>query len=358
MDKNQLLESLNISIPIIQAGMAGGPTTIELVAQVSEHGGLGTLGAGYMSSEQIRDAIRKIREMTDKPFAVNLLIYEQPLTVDEDLLNAAAKTLDPYRCELGLPAFQGLEPAKCDFAQRFEVILEEKPPVFSFTFGLLNNSQIAALQERQIKTIGTATTVHEAKILEDLGVDVIVAQGSEAGGHRGTFDCSFEAALVGTMSLIPQIVDNVTRPVVAAGGIADGRQMAAALALGASGVQIGTAFLLTEEAGTSVVHRQAILASHDTSTVLTNVFSGKPARAIQNTFVNQMTKKDKPIPPYPIQNALTRDVRKEAAKHGKAEWMSLWAGQSSALARPCTAGELIQSILDGYHNTISKLADL
>jgi nitronate monooxygenase len=354
MSVGRLQECLRIQFPVIQAGMAGGPTTVELVAEVSRRGGLGTLGAGYMSPPQIREAIQKIRSMTDKPFAVNLLVFDNPL-IDSSVLQTAAKALESYRFALGLPGFGGLQPIKDTFTERFQVILEERVPVFSFTFGLLDEKQIAALHERNIQIIGTATTVEEAVTLESLGVDVIVAQGSEAGGHRGTFAGSYESALVGTMSLIPQVVDRVTCPVVAAGGIVDGRQMAAAFALGASGVQMGTAFLTTMEAGTNEIHRQAILASKDTSTVVTNVFSGKPARGIRNAFIDQLTKGSTPIPAYPVQNALTRDIRKEAAKQGRAEWMSLWAGQSSGMAKPCTVAELVSGILEEYQAAISKL---
>jgi nitronate monooxygenase len=351
---SRLEDCLGISIPVIQAGMAGGPTTIELVTEVSRHGGLGTLGAGYMSPSQIQEAIQRIRSMTDKPFAVNLLVFDNPL-IDSSLLQAAAKVLEPYRSKLGLPSFAGLPPVKETFAERFQVVLEERVPIFSFTFGLLDHSQIASLHERNIRVMGTATTVEEAKTLESLDVDVIVAQGSEAGGHRGTFSGSYESALIGTMSLVPQVVDHVACPVVAAGGIADGRQMAAAIALGASGVQMGTAFLTTREAGTNDIHKQAILKSHDTSTVVTNAFSGKPARGIRNAFVDQLTKGSTPIPPYPVQNALTREIRKEAARLGKAEWMSLWAGQSSGMAKSCSVAELVSAILHEYQIAVSSL---
>ncbi len=354
MTVTQLCERLGISIPIIQAGMAGGPTTIDLVAAVSQTGALGTFGAGYLAPEKIRDAIKKIKLLTDKPFAVNLLNYEHREAKDEEV-EVAALTLRSYRMELGLSSAHSASLPAFSFSDQLQVILEERIPIFSFTFGLLTEPQVKELHARDIVVIGTATTVGEAKILESLGVDMIVAQGYEAGGHRGSFAVPFESAMIGTLSLIPQVVHHVSCPVIAAGGIMEGGQMAAAFSLGASCVQMGTAFLTVTEAGTNELHKQAILNSRDTSTVVTNVFSGKPARGIQNEFIDQMTNQNSTVLPYPLQNALTRDIRKEAAKQGRTEWMSLWAGQSSSLARTCSAADLIHQVLAEYHRALAKL---
>lgn len=357
MVAEELMNRLGITIPIIQAGMAGGPTTPELVAQVSKTGALGTFGAGYLPPDQIRDAIRKIRSMTDKPFAVNLLVYEY-LDVQSDKVSKARQSVEPFRRHLGLGNAETMSKPIFTLEHQLQVILEEHVPIFSFTFGLLTEEQIHQLHQNGTVIIGTATTVQEACILESLHVDVIVAQGSEAGGHRGTFANSFESALIGTMSLVPQIKKSVTCPVIAAGGIMNGSQMAAALALGASGVQMGTAFLTVSEAGTNELHRQAILHSEDTSTVVTDVFSGKPARGIRNQFIEQMTNENSTVLPYPMQNGITREIRKEAAKQGQTNFMSLWAGQSSALARACTASDLVFQVLHEYHEALSRLTPI
>ncbi|SHE09718.1 Nitronate monooxygenase [Chlamydia abortus] len=335
-------EKLNLRYPIIQAGMAGGSTTPELVAAVSNAGGLGSLGAGYMTAEQIREAIRRIRELTDRPFAVNLFIPE-PYEVRPEDIAAMNEALGAYRRKLGLPE---APPAPDRYSEPFEeqlkTVLEERVPAFSFTFGQPSGDVIDRLRSRGIVTIGTATTVSEAVQLEQAGIDLIVGQGSEAGGHRGTFAVPHEQALVGTMALIPQIADRVRVPIIAAGGIMDGRGVAAALALGASGVQMGTAFLTALESGAHPRYQEELKRSTDESTTLTRAFSGKPARGIRNSFIADMERCEARIPPYPVQNALTRDIRQAAARAGDAEGMSLWAGQASALCRTEGAADIIR----------------
>jgi nitronate monooxygenase len=323
-----LTQRLGIRWPIIQAPMAGGPSTPELCAAVSAAGGLGTLAAGYQTPDQVRAAIRRVRELTDNPFGVNLLLAEPAGIVD---LDAANERLQPFRDELGLPT----PTPKLDepLAEVVAVIREERVPVVTYAFGILRESFPDAV------VMGTATTVAEARALEAAGVDFIVAQGAEAGGHRGTFLGPYEQALTGTLGLVPQLVDAVRTPVIAAGGIMDGRGIAAALALGAVGAQLGTAFLLTREAGTSAPHRAALRQVTDEATVVTPVFSGKAVRAIANRFSRTLA--GQPIPPYPVQNALTRDIRKAATERGLTDLMGMWSGQAGALAREGAAGELV-----------------
>lgn len=257
--ENKVTQDLNIKYPIVQAGMAGGITTPELVAAVSNSGGLGSLGAGYMSSEQTRESIRKVKQLTDKPFGVNLFIPETP-DVSEDELKKANEWLRPFRGKLGISEkLEVKKPTATLFEQQMEIIMEERVPVCSFTFGVPSKETVQQLKTGNIMVIGTATTVKEAIANEENGVDMVVVQGSEAGGHRGTFMGSFEEAMIGTMALVPQTVDHVNIPVIAAGGIMDGRGVLAALILGAQAVQMGTAFVTSIESGAKEQHKEAIL---------------------------------------------------------------------------------------------------
>lgn len=352
---SRVTDVLQIKYPIIQAGMAGAITTPELVAAVCNSGGLGTLGAGYMSSEQIRQAIYKIRELTDKPFAVNLLLTKE-IQIEEEKVEAASNLLEPIRKELGIDKqSQSLQLPK-SYKEQLQVLIEEKVPVVSFAFHILEQEEIALLKKEGIKIIGTATNVAEAKVLAELEVDVIVGQGSEAGGHRGTFIGKEQESMIGTFALIPQMVAAVSNiPIVAAGGIMNGQGVVAAYALGAEGVQMGTAFLTSEESITHDVHKKAVLQSTDTSTVVTRAFSGKYARGIRNSFIEQHKEKEERLPMYPVQNVLTSKIRQEAAKQNKGEYMSLWAGQASSLAREEAAEQIIERVMVEVKETIEKL---
>lgn len=352
---SRVTDVLQIKYPIIQAGMAGAITTPELVAAVCNSGGLGTLGAGYMSSEQIRQAIYKIRELTDKPFAVNLLLTKE-IQIEEEKVGAASNLLEPIRKELGIDKqSQSLQLPK-SYKEQMQVLIEEKVPVVSFAFHILEQEEIALLKKEGIKIIGTATNVAEAKVLAELEVDVIVGQGSEAGGHRGTFIGKEQESMIGTFALIPQMVAAVSNiPIVAAGGIMNGQGVVAAYALGAEGVQMGTAFLISEESITHDVHKKAVLQSTDTSTVVTRAFSGKYARGIRNSFIEQHKEKEERLPMYPVQNVLTSKIRQEAAKQNKGEYMSLWAGQASSLAREEAAEQIIERVMVEVKETIEKL---
>jgi nitronate monooxygenase len=231
--------------------------------------------------------------------------------------------------------------------------------VLSFTFGLLPDAVVAAAAARGIALIGTATTVAEARALEQAGVAAIVAQGSESGGHRGTFLGDFAAAQVGTIALVPQIVDAVAVPVIASGGIMDGRGIAAALALGAAGVQLGTAFLTCREAGVVDAYKDAILHAAETDTRVTRAFSGRPARGIANRFMREIENGDAgAVAPFPLQNALTRPLRSAAARQGRAEFLSLWAGQGAPLARRQGAAELVARLVAETRTAIGNVAAL
>lgn len=234
------------------------------------------------------------------------------------------------------------------YGQRFDdqaaALLDARPPVFSFVFGVPPDDMLAEARRRGIVTMGTATTVDEAVALDAAGVDVVIASGSDAGGHRGAFLAPVGESLVGTFSLVPQVVDAVSVPVVAAGGIADRRGMAAALALGADGVQVGTGFLMTAESAASRAHKDALAGPSAQTTVLTAAFSGRPARAIPNRLSRELAAQEAERPPYPIQAALTAGLRAAAAERGIPDFLNLWSGQAARLARPRTAQEYLDEL--------------
>lgn len=349
-----IYKRLNIKYPIIQAGMAGGPTTPELVAAVSNAGALGTLGAGYMSPEDIRNVLSQIMKLTNEPFAVNLFLPQVYEENEQQILNMQ-KHLNKYRKQLGIAEVSSVPDIQDLFKQQLNVVIEAGVKIVSFTFNKPSASLIEKLHDSGITVIATATTVNEAKELESIGTDMIVAQGSEAGGHRGTFLDVEDEALIGTMALVPQIVDVVECPVIAAGGIMDGRGMTAAFSLGASAVQLGTAFLTVQESGANEIHKSAILTSKDTDTKITQAFSGKSARGFKNEMMLNL-EGITDVPPYPIQHVLTSDIRKEATRQGNKELVSMWAGQASALSKKRTAKELIECLVNEYRTTISKIS--
>lgn len=352
---SDLRSLLGIEHPIIQAPMAGS-TTPELVAAVSNAGGLGMLGAANLSPGQITQAVTTIRSLTNRPFGVNLFAggREDLRAVDPQPMLAI---LADYHAELGLPA---PEPPNIDtdpFPVQLDAVLEAEVPVFSFTFGIPGLDVLAELHHLDITIMGTATTVDEARQLAAAGVNAVIAQGSEAGGHRGTFAASFEAALIGTMALVPQVVDAVSVPVVAAGGIMDGRGMVAAEALGASAVQMGTAFLTCREAGAPDVYKAAIRSARGEHTAMTRAFSGRPARGIVNAFMQTVSGREDAILPFPLQGAAIGPLRSEAAIRGDTRFLSLWAGQGARLARDLPAAELVEQLVEEAATIRMQLGD-
>lgn len=337
-------QKVGIKYPIIQAPMAGGATTPELVAAVSNAGGLGSLAAGYMAADEIKQAIHKIRELTSHPFGVNLFIPEPHKATSTEIEKACA---DVNLCCHDLHI--KIEPPNAPYAPSFEeqiaVIIEEKVPIFSYTFGVLKPELMARLQKNHIVLLGTATTVEEALLLESHGIDFIVAQGKEAGGHRGTFLGDAEEALSNRHDLLIQIIYQVKTPVITAGGIMDGQGIAQALQAGACAAQMGTAFLTCFESGTPDIYKQTLLRQTEDNTTLTRAFSGKLARGIRNQFVDCMLAKKATILAYPIQNALTTPMRKEARKQGNHDFLSLFAGQSAAMCRHLSAAELVKNLV-------------
>lgn len=352
----QLLSKFKIEHPIIQAPMVGGSTS-QLVAAVSNAGGLGSLGAALLSPEQLRKAILEIRNLTDKSFNINLFAPTDSTPPTETQIKAANSVLEKYRKELHIdtppPA---IEFSKSFFEEKLAVIREEKVPVFSFTFNILSAEVIHKLKQANIVVIGTATSVAEALLLEKNGVDVIVAQGFEAGGHRGTPpDIAIEDALIGTIALVPQIVDAVNIPVVAAGGIMDGRGILATLILGASAVQMGTAFLSTPEAGIHAKHVEALLTSTDSSTRLTRIFTGRFARGIKNRLMLEMEAHQGQCLSSPYQRTLMQDIRKKAYETNNTDFMQFFSGQAAHFCKTKPAGELVKMLVSEVQKLLSEL---
>ncbi|HEU4370304.1 MAG TPA: nitronate monooxygenase [Methylomirabilota bacterium] len=341
--------------PIIQAPLAGGGDTPALVAAVGEAGGLGFIGAAYLTPAQIAEAARAVRERTARPFGISLFA-PQPAPAAPADTRPGLERVAPYFAELGLAPPGPPAPAADTFAEQLAAALESGAAAFSFTFGVLPAAALAAIKDRGMFLLGTATTVEEAVTLEQAGVDAVVVQGSEAGGHRGTFAGDFQGGMVGIVALVPQVVDAVSVPVIASGGIMDGRGIAAALALGAGAVQMGTAFLTCEEAGIPEAYKQAILAAREDGTRLTRAFSGRPARGIVNRFMTEVDRDAGAILPFPLQNTLTRPLRAAAAKQGRAEFLSLWAGQGVRLARRQPAAELIARLAEETAEAAERLA--
>ncbi|WP_394172490.1 NAD(P)H-dependent flavin oxidoreductase [Guptibacillus hwajinpoensis] len=342
-NKTVLSQLLQIEYPIIQAPMAGGPTTPQLVSEVSNSGGLGMIGAGYLSADQVRTVIQEVHQQTKLPFGVNLFVVEEEAISESDL-HKSFDALEPIRKALKLPNEVPDVKASLTIERHVEVIIEEGVSVCSFTFGIPPQSIITRLKENNIIVIGTATTVEEAIAVERAGMDAVVAQGSEAGGHRGSFLGESKGGLIGTMALVPQIVDHVKIPVIASGGIMDARGFAASSMLGAEGVQMGTVFLTTVESGAHDLHKKAIMNAAEENTVITKSFSGKEARGIENDFIRLMND-NAFIAQYPIQNTLTKSIRKEAANQGNADYMSLWAGQGTRLNKEMTVKELFEELV-------------
>jgi nitronate monooxygenase len=353
---NDFCRKHGLSIPVILAPMGGDPSTPELAAAVSNAGGLGSLAAAYSNPERIAKDIARIRELTPRPFAVNLFSPQAQLPLSGDTA-AVAEFLRPYHERLGLKPPELPQKPIENFDGQLEAVCKAAPPIVSFTFGLLPQKATERLKAQGAYLIGTATTVEEAKQLEQAGVDAIVAQGSEAGAHRGTFAVPAEEALIGTVALVPQIKDATRVPVIASGGIMDGRGIVAALALGASAVQMGTAFLTCKEAGTSPAYREALAKAREDQTTVTRAFSGRMARGLRNEFIEKWNAAGLTHLPYPWQNAFTQPMRRGAAAAKQAGLLSLWAGQGARMLRERTAWQLMAELKAEIEQAWQSLKD-
>ncbi len=342
------------SLPIFQSPMLGasGP---DMAREASLAGALGSLALAGSGQEAIRQQVAAMRDaLGDRPFAANVFILE-PTHPEPAQLAKAMALLAAYRAELGLPEQAIPNKWAEDFAGQFEALVAAAPPAASFTFGILSAEQAQRLKAAGTRIIGTATTVAEAKGWAAVGADAILAQGMEAGGHRGTFLRPVEESLVGIAALLPAIKAAVPLPVIAAGGIMDGRGIAAMLALGADAVQLGTAFLLAEESTISAPWRAALEGRTADDVRLTRAFSGRHARGIENRFMREM--QDREIPPYPIQNALTQELRAANAKAGRSDMLSLWAGQGVHAIRKGRTADLITSFWEEARAVLRESAN-
>lgn len=344
--------ALGVRYPIVQAPMAG-VTTPALAAAVSNAGGLGSLGAAWLPPGELRAAIRAVRDLTDRPFMVNLFAWPEPVEADAAAVSAMRELLRATREELGADDPEPSAPdVHAHLADQLEVVLEERVPVFGFIFGI---PDFAAIRESGAVVVGTATTVVEARALEAAGAHLVVAQGWEGGGHRGTFDRPLGEVEVATMPLVPQVVDAVSVPVLAAGGIMDGRGIAAALALGAGGAWLGTAFITARESQAPDVYRDALARTPVEGTVVTRALSGRQARMVRSAIVDRIERSGLEPAPFPLQLSLTRPLQQAAAARGSADLMFLLAGQGAALARDLPAEELVHVLVAETTAAIARL---
>jgi nitronate monooxygenase len=343
---------LGIEHPLIQAPMAG-LTTPALVAAVSVAGGLGSLGAAALGPDELVGQAQEIRDLTDGPFNLNFFCHPAP-TLDAAAAGRARERLAPQYAELGLgdPPAPFVPPLAFD-AARLEAVTRIRPAVASFHFGLPDRAAVDALHDAGCRILSSATTVAEAEDLVARGADVVIAQGAEAGGHRGSFLVAGDDGPVGTLALVPQIVDAVDVPVIAAGGIGDGRGLAAALALGAAGAQLGTAFLACPEAAVHPLHRAALRSARADETTITRAFSGRPARALRNRAVEEAG--DDPLE-FPAQFSMTAPLGLAAARRGSDDFLALWAGQAAPLAVELPAAELVARIVGEAERVLAALS--
>lgn len=330
---------IGVDLPIIQAPMAGVQGSALAIA-VSNAGGLGSLPCAMLAPEAMRKELAAIRAQTSRPYNVNFFCHTPP-AADARREEAWRETLAPYYRELGIDTGSASQAGRAPFSAEAADILEEfRPAVVSFHFGLPSADLLARVRSFGAKVLATATTVAEALWLEARGVDAIIAQGNEAGGHRGMFLSDDLTTQVGTLALVPQVVNMVKTPVIAAGGIADARGVAAALRLGACGVQVGTAYLLCPEAATSAVHRAALKSESAGHTALTNIFSGRPARGIMNRIMREIGPMSPAAPAFPTATGAIAPLRARAESLGSGDFSPLWSGQNVSGCRELPAAQL------------------
>ena len=335
------LHHLRLTHRLIVAPMAGGPSSPELVAASSAAGALGSMGAAYSTPAAIREFAGKVRALTDRPFAINLFIPHPIEAVGRDQVERALAATAPYRDELGLPSPQLSTPYEDDFDAQFEVVLSVRPAVFSFVFGLLSPDHLRAARQAGIVVMGTGTTPAEAEALAESGVDAVTLQGIEAGGHRGIFDPAAPDEEWPLQDLLARCKTKLRIPLIAAGGLMTADDVRTALQSGAEAVQMGTAFLACQEAGTSAPYRAALSNPAGRQTRTTRVFSGRLARGIRNRFMAEMEAEGRYVLPFPAQNKFTRDLRTASAAKGSADYLSLWSGTGKGDLWQGSAVELI-----------------
>lgn len=362
--RTPLCDLLGIQHPVIQSGM-GAVAGPDLVAEVSRAGGLGVLAGLHLPADELRKRIQQVRALTDQPFGVNLWLHSDlrppvdPATLPPERVDAVQSALNRFRDRLELPASHERPPRMPDLIDAaLAVILEERVPVWSTGLGNPSPEMVARCRERGVRIMVMVATVEDARFADALGADVIVAQGSEAGGHRSTgVKRAREDASVGTIALVPQVVDAVRAPVVAAGGIADGRGLIAALALGAQGVLLGTRFVATRESAAAEFWKKRLLESDGADTTLTEAFTGLWARAARNTFTTDYAASGAPVLPGLLQAAAAQDVYAASGRQGSGEYVPMWSGQSSGLVHDLPgAGEVVERVVREARAVLASLA--
>ena len=354
-----LCDLLGTRLPIIQAPMAGGVTTPALVAAASKAGALGSFGFAYTQPEAMQRDVEAVRTLTNAPINLNFFVNAQPAAITPEAQRGAIDAIAPYYQALGLPSPTPVRaPYAPDLNAQLAMAEDIKPAVLTFHLSDLPAGRLMRLRALGIKTGGSATCVAEALHLEALGVDFIIAQGAEAGGHRGTYQRNPYEAMTGTLALTRMIVRAVKVPVVAAGGIMDGAGIAAVLALGAQGAQLGTAFIPCSESGAPPIHKENLLAAREDTTVVTEKFTGKPARGLVNRYIREMNASDAPQLAFPAQGVLSGPLRAASGKAGNPEFLAMWAGQAVPLSREMSAAQLVITLEQETLAALERLAAL
>jgi nitronate monooxygenase len=351
----RITKLLGIEYPVFQGPFGGGLSSANLVGIVSNAGGLGGYGAYTLTPQDIIEADKKIKAVTGNPYNINLWVSDTDVadgTITDEQYQVAVKTFQPYFDEVGIDLPSKPVPFTSRFQNQVEVILHIRPKVFSFMFGIPSPDILEQCRKTGIKTAGAATTLDEAVALEAAGVDIIIASGFEAGGHRPSFLAPAEESTVGTFVLLQLIREKVKTPVVAAGGIANGKGIAAVLTLGADGAQVGTAFLACEESGALPVHRQMLFSDAAKYTTLSRAFTGRLGRGITGKLAKNLVGMEKQFLPFPLQSAFISPLRKAALEQQKWHMMLLWGGQIAPILTHKKAQTLMQSLIDETNETL------
>lgn len=357
-NKTKVSEILNIQYPILQGPFGGGLSSAKLVSIVSNSGGLGGYGAYHLQPEEIIQIDNEIKSLTNKPYNLNLWVSDVDKNIDSYSVEEFEKLKEifaPYFLELNIPLPQIPDRAISKFEKQVETILKIKPPVLSFIFGIPSPEIIRECKKANIKTIGTATTIDEAIALDETDVDLIIASGFEAGGHRASFLRSPEDSLTGTFVLIPQITNYVKAPVIAAGGIVNANGIVAALSLGASGVQIGTAFLACRESNAPKEHKEKIFSKEAKYSTLTRTFTGRLARGIKSELSENIKLSNTNLAPFPLQAHFISSLRKAAIQQNKIDLITFWMGQNAVLVKYQNAEELMKSLINETESILKRI---
>jgi len=357
-NRTRVTELLKIKYPIIQGPFGGKFSSSQLVSTVSNLGGMGSFGLNSYTPEDILKIDKEIKGLTSMPYALNLWVplKDDPIdTYEKGNFDELKKVFAPYFEQMQVSLPEKPDPKTQNFEQQVEAVLKSRPTVASFIFGIPSREIILELKKRQIVVIATATTLEEALMIEEAGIDLVIASGSEAGGHRASFIKPAEESLTCTRLLVHQVVDNISIPMIAAGGISNGKDIADILKLGASAVQIGTSFLATDESNASAIHKSKLLTSKPIKTDLTKVYTGRLARAISNNLSTNFKKEDEEIiAPYPIQSSFLSSLRKASLEQNNSDFVAYWSGQPSTLLKHTSAEKLFNSLIEEASRVYSQ----